>query len=219
MANRIGDIDILGSWVEIGMAGAALIAGVFLALPLIKHVYNKRKKKNTIWKEPPTSRKFVNTHTKIHEYLTELRVVTSSARTQILQFHNGGTFLDGTAMKRFSLTHESCRSGVSETRQDRQDVLLTMFAEMLDFVTANDATPFLVSHLPDCHYKRHLESNNVVLFSLMPIRNASGLSVIGCLSIEWCSWMKADEVIEEDVVTMSEEKRRYIEAELAAQNT
>jgi hypothetical protein len=217
MDNRIGEIDIIGSWVEIGMVGVAVVAGIFLALPLIRHVQNKRKP--NMWKDPPTSRKFVNTHTKIHEYLTELRVITKSARTQIIQFHNGGYFLDGSAMKRFSLTHESCRSGVSETRSERQDILLTMFAEMLDFVTVNDATPFSVSDLPDCHYRRHLESNNVILFTLIPIRDANGLSVIGCLSIEWCSWVNADTVIDEDVVLVAEEKRRYIEAELATQNT
>ena len=218
MNNRIGDIDIIGSWVEIGMVGVALVAGMFLALPLIRHVQNKRLSQG-IWKNPPTSKQFVKTHTKIHEYLTELRVVVSSARTQVLQFHNGGSFLDGTTMKRFSLTHESCRNGVSETKQDRQDILLTMFPEMLDFITNNDATPFAVSNLPDCHFKRHLESNNVILFSLIPLRNVNGINIIGWLSVEWCSWLKADKVIDDVVLSITEEKRRHIEAELAAQNT
>jgi len=217
--NSVGEIDIIGSWVEIGMACTALVAGVVLAIPLIKYVWrNKYKKNKCIWKELPTSDKFVRLHTKIHEYLTELRVVGDAARTQVMQFHNGGKFLDGSSMKRFSLTHESCRTGVSATRQERQDVILTMFSEMLEIVTANDCNPTLTSNLPDCHFKRHLESNHVIMFSIVPIRNSTGMSIIGCLSIEWCSWMKADEVIEEDIVPMMEEKRRYIEAELATQN-
>jgi len=216
--NNVGDIDIIGSWVEIGMVTTALVAGVLLALPFIRHMWHKKKKKKYMWKEGACSRKFVNIHTKIHEYLTELRVVADSARTQIIQFHNGGYFLDGASIKRFSLTHESCRSGISDTRSDRQDVLLTMFGEMLELITSNNASPILTADLPDCHYKRHLETNNIIMFSIIPIRSSDGMNVIGALSVEWCSWMKADNVDSEDIILMIEEKRRYIEAELAIQN-
>jgi hypothetical protein len=215
--NSVGDIDIIGSWVELGMVATAIIAGLLLGLPLIRHI-SKKKKNKCIWKELPTSNKFVRLHTKIHEYLTELRVKGDAARAQVMQFHNGGKFLDGASMKRVSLTHESCRSGVSETRRERQDVILTMFGEMLEIITSNDSVPKLTSNLGDCHFKRHLESNNVIMFSLIPIRNASGMNIIGYLSVEWCSWLKADEVVDEDIVPMMEEKRRYIEAELATQN-
>tara|TARA_Y100000593_G_scaffold90859_1_gene178241 strand:- start:22635 stop:23297 length:663 start_codon:yes stop_codon:yes gene_type:complete len=217
--NTVEGIDIFGSWVEAGMVVAALGAGILLGYPMIKSFINKRREKSCIWKEPPTSLKFVRLHTKVHEHLTELRVLGDAARAQVIQFHNGGKFVDGTAMKRFSLTHESCRTGVSETRDSRQDVILTMFGEMLETVTSDDPTPILTSKLPDCHFKRHLESNSVVMFSLVPLRNASGMSVIGCLSMEWCSWIKADAVIEEDIIPMMTEKRRYIEAELASQTT
>ena len=217
--NTVEGIDIFGSWVEAGMVLAALGAGILLGYPMIKSFLRNRKDKKSIWKELPTSNSFVNLHTKVHEHLTELRVLGDAGRSQVVQFHNGGKFIDGSSMKRFSLTHESCRSGVSETRHTRQDVILTMFGEMLELVTADNGTPVLTSQLPDCHFKRHLESNSVILFSLVPIRNANGMSVIGCLSIEWCSWVKADAVIEEDIVPMITEKRRYIEAELAAQTT
>ena len=217
--NTVEGIDIFGSWVEAGMVMAALGAGILLGYPMIKSFLRNRKENKSIWKELPTSEKFVGLHTKVHEHLTELRVLGDAGRAQVVQFHNGGKFIDGSSMKRFSLTHESCRSGVSETRDSRQDVILTMFGEMLEIVTATDPTPKLTSELPDCHFKRHLESNSVVLFSLIPIRNASGMSVIGYLSVEWCSWVKADAVVEEDVIPMMKEKRRYIEAELAAQTT
>jgi len=217
--NNVGDIDILGSWVEVGMVVAALTAGVFLAYPFIKHLIKRRKKSKCIWKELPTAPKFVKLHTKVHEQLTELRVVADAARCQVIQFHNGGQFLDGTSIKRFSLTHESCRTGVSETRQTRQDVMLTMFGEMLELVTTSNPCPILTSTLPDCHWKRHLESNSIIMFSLIPLRNANGMNIIGCLSLEWCSWLKADAVDEEDASVLMEEKRRYIEAELASQTT
>ena len=217
--NTVEGIDIFGSWVEAGMVLAALGAGILLGYPMIKSFLAKRKENKSIWKELPTSQKFVSLHTKVHEHLTELRVRADAGRAQVVQFHNGGKFIDGSSMKRFSLTHESCRSGVSETRHTRQDVILTMFGEMLEIVTADEGTPILTSNLPDCHFKRHLEANSVILFSLVPIRNANGMNVIGCLSIEWCSWVKADAVQDEDIVPMVKEKRRYIEAELAAQTT
>jgi|TARA_R110000851_G_scaffold118138_1_gene245379 hypothetical protein len=217
--NTVSDIDILGSWVEVGMVIAAVFAGILLGYQCLKHFLSKRKNKKSMWKDHPTSQKFVKLHTKVHEHLTELRVRGDAGRAQIIQFHNGGKFADGSSMKRFSLTHESCRSGVSETRHSRQDVILTMFGEMLEFVTANDATPLLTSQLPDCHFKRHLETNSVVLISLVPLLSANGMSVIGCLSIEWCSWLKADAVIEEDIIPIITEKRRYIEAELSTQTT
>ena len=217
--NTVEGIDIFGSWVEAGMVLAALGAGILLGYPMIKSFLRNRKENKAIWKELPTSNSFVNLHTKVHEHLTELRVLGDAGRAQVVQFHNGGKFIDGSSMKRFSLTHESCRSGVSETRHTRQDVILTMFGEMLELVTADDGRPMLTSKLPDCHFKRHLEANSVIMFSLVPIRNANGMNVIGCLSVEWCSWVKADAVIEEDIIPMVTEKRRYIEAELAAQTT
>ena len=217
--NTVEGIDIFGSWVEAGMVLAALGAGILLGYPMIKSFLRNRKENKAIWKELPTSNSFVNLHTKVHEHLTELRVLGDAGRAQVVQFHNGGKFIDGSSMKRFSLTHESCRSGVSETRHTRQDVILTMFGEMLELVTADDGRPMLTSKLPDCHFKRHLEANSVIMFSLVPIRNANGMNVIGCLSVEWCSWVKADAVVEEDIIPMVTEKRRYIEAELAAQTT
>ena len=217
--NTVEGIDIFGSWVEAGMVMAARGAGILLGYPMIKSFLRNRKENKSIWKELPTSEKFVGLHTKVHEHLTELRVLGDAGRAQVVQCHNGGKFIDGSSMKRFSLTHESCRSGVSETRDSRQDVILTMFGDMLEIVTATYPTHKHNSELPDCHFKRHLESNSVVLFSLIPIRNASGMSVIGYLSVEWCSWVKADAVVEEDVIPMMKEKRRYIEAELAAQTT
>ena len=44
---------------------------------------------------------FIQIHSEIHEFLTELRVVTDAARTQVIQFHNGEYFMDGISMRKF----------------------------------------------------------------------------------------------------------------------
>jgi hypothetical protein len=55
---------------------------------------------------------FIFIHSEIHEMLTELRVLTDSARAQIIQFHNGEYFMDGVSMRKFSVTHESLEKGI-----------------------------------------------------------------------------------------------------------
>ena len=42
---------------------------------------------------------FITVHGEIHEVLTELRVLTDSARAQVIQFHNGEYFMDGVDRK------------------------------------------------------------------------------------------------------------------------
>ena len=68
----------------------------------------------TIWKTTKKYKKdyqtaFTQIHSEIHELLTELRIVTDSARTQVIQLHNGDYFMDGVSMRKFSVTHESLK--------------------------------------------------------------------------------------------------------------
>ena len=105
-----------------------------------------------------------------------------------------------------------------KTRKDYQDVLLSLFVDLLDYVVSNESTPILTSSLPDSHFKKHLESNQVVMISILPIKDASGSLITGFLSTEWCSYPKADEMVDNFVRSEMSEKCRYIEAELAKQN-
>ena len=90
----------------------------------IKMLVQERKaKKKQITQLPDNC--FWKTHTRLHETLTELRVKTDCARSQIVQFHNGGEFLDGISMKKMSLTHESLEKGVSSEMGIKKDLLLS----------------------------------------------------------------------------------------------
>ena len=213
MDNQFFTVDVFGSWAEVGMVIAAILAGFLMIYPMIKNFRVSKKKKRT----HPTSESFLSMHSRIHEYLTELRVVLDGCRTLVCHFHNGGEFLDGTSMKKFSLTHESTNPGVSDVRLDSQDVLLTLYVELLEHVVRNDPKPVLVRDLPDCHWKRVLESQQVVLFSLIPLYDVSGAVITGFLCTEWCSLSKADEVDERMVEFEVREKSRLIQVELAKQ--
>ena len=88
--NTVQSIDIFGSWVEVGMVGIALLAGFLLGIPVIKTAIEKRKQN----KDKIVSTDFVKAHTRINEYLTEARVILDCARTQVVQFHNGGEYIN-----------------------------------------------------------------------------------------------------------------------------
>ena len=213
--NAVSGIDIFGSWAEIGMVLVAIAAGALIALPGLKALQKKSAKKKEF---NPADLNFRELHTRVHEHLSELRILLDAARTTVYHFHNGGCFLDGSSMKKFSLTHQSTTAGVSDTRNECQDVLLSLFIDMLESIVKDEPIPMMTSQLQDCHFKKWLESNHVVLFSIIPIKDASGTLINGFMTTEWCSLTKSDDVDDRFVSKEMVEKRRYIEAELAKQN-
>ena len=207
--NNFGTVDIFGSWVEVGMVVLAISAGIVFGIPALFHLAKKYGRKKHI----APNKQFISKHSKVHEYLTELRVKLDAARTHVVQFHNGGQIVGGNSMQKMSVTHESCVDGVNETQLERQDVLLSMFSDFLDKVSAEDPKPIMTSTLEASHYKRILEGNRVLMFSALPLRGLKG-NLVGAVVIEWCNWGKVDEI---DFVVVREElidKRRYIESRL-----
>lgn len=210
--NNILNIDILGSWMEIGMAIAAIAVGVFMSLPVIRGFVKRKRNKSFA----PNSPNYRNVHTRVHEYLTEIRTKVHSDRTLLLQFHNGGEFLDGTSMKKFSLTHESCVVGTSEASgPNSQNVLTSTFIEMLDILAQNKSQVLLTSDLRDCHFKRHLEAKHTLIYSIYPIKDARKTLVIGCLVCEWCNWDDIEKIKYDVVVKEIPKYARYIESQLS----
>lgn len=209
--NRVGGVDILGSWMEIGMVIASLIVGALLIWPVLRNIIISKKYFMT-----KGFNTFKTMHTRIHEILTELRVRSDADRVLVLRFHNGGKFLDGSSIKKFSLTHESCGIGISETRNSRQDVLISTFIEMLDHII-DDHKPVIVeatSDLSDCHFKRHLESNHTLAYSLVPIKDTRGVLILGCLLVEWCNWDKVDRIDDDQILIDVPAYAGYIESQL-----
>lgn len=208
--NEVGDIDILGSWVEFGMVLGAIAVGVFLAIPAIKSIIDKKKTKTNY----PCSQKFRATHSRIHEFLTEIRVKMGADRACILQFHNGGKYLDGSSVKKFSLTHESCMVGVSESMSLRQNIPASTFVEALEHLSKDSPCIEATSNIKDSHFKRHLEANHTLVFSLVPVKDVRGVLTIGFLLVEWCNWDNADMIDDDKVLIEIPQYARYIEGQL-----
>ena len=206
-------IDTFDSWVEVGMVLAALIGG-FVAF-LFPYLHKLKKDTRKLFNQKADFD--WNTHNRLHEVLTELRVQNDCARTQIIQFHNGGEFLDGISMQKMSLTHESLASGTSSEMETKRDVLLSLCIEGLKLVKENNSKVHVVELLEDSWCKKFLQSSNVIAFSFLPLRIKE--HIVGYVMCQWCSWSKADEIEEDIAKSFLEDARNIIEVTLEQQKS
>jgi len=158
---------------------------------------------------------FFVVHSEIHELLTELRIITDSARTQILQLHNGEYFMDGVSMRKFSLTHESLEKGIASDGSRIRGFLCSMFIPLLNFVVDDDSKLHYTQDLKDTYFKQYLEYRNVEAFSVVPITIQN--KITGFLMIQWCSSIKAENVDQDTVIHEIVKIRNSVEIQLGLQ--
>ena len=208
------NLDIFEPLVTVGMALAAIIAGfIMFVLPY----HNKIKKHSIFSKSTDYPEGFnCNIHTRLHERITELRVQNDCARTQIVQFHNGGEFLDGISMTKMTLTHESLATGTSSELYRKKDIPISMCIDGLNLLKENKAEFQMVDSLEDSWCKKFLQSSNVIAFSFLPL--TKNKEIIGYVMCQWCSWSKADEVDETKMSSFLENSRNVIEIILEEQS-
>ena len=84
-------------------------------------------------------------------------------------------------MKKMSMTHESCHPGMVPTFKGNHDQVLSLFVDMLELLTEDKTTLIVVNEMKDSYFKSYLQSNHVLMFSILPIRNTKG-GQIGCIS-------------------------------------
>jgi hypothetical protein len=162
-----------------------------------------KKKKWSLIKSTKKEQKIAKSHSQVHETLTELRLLVRASRTMVFQFHNGGLFADGSSIKRFSVTHESCGSGVQSMLLESQDVLLTRYREMVDILDHKHDEIIAVSDLPPCSFRYGLEINNVLFFSVSPLKCEDGLTPMGFVCCHWCDIADLDTVRAEGITENS----------------
>jgi hypothetical protein len=178
---------------------AGEIAGIFAIGLVVGLVGAIRKQKTNLKWSPARERKFVEKHSTIHELLTELRVTVRASRAIVFQFHNGGNFVDGGSIKRFSLTHESCEMGVSSVLLDSQDVLLTRYTDMITMMDTRPSKIIQVSTMSPSPFRSALEINNVEFFTISPLRCEDGITPLGFLCCHWCSAEQLNEIKDEGI--------------------
>ena len=178
---------------------AGEIVGVFAVGLVVGLVGAFRKQKSSVKWSHARERKFVEKHSTIHELLTELRITTRASRALVFQFHNGGSFVDGGSIKRFSVTHESCEVGVTSVMLDSQDVLLTRYTDMIGIMDSTPSKIIRVASMPQSPFRSALEINNVEFFSINPLRCGDGITPLGFLCCHWCSEDQFEEIEKEGV--------------------
>jgi hypothetical protein len=110
-----------------------------------------------------------------------------------------------------SCTHESLSKGVSAQGDKTTNLLISLFAPLIEEVTKDDPVPHLVKNEKDGFSKNFLESSNVHCYSVMPLRHKN--MICGFVMIQWCSPNKARQVINssETIKENLESSRNQIE--------
>jgi len=158
---------------------------------------------------------FIQVHSQIHESLTELRIQTDAARTQVIQFHNGEYFMDGVSMRKFSLTHESLSRGVSADAPRIKGLLCSMFVPLMNFVIKNEASVISVYDIPHSFCKQFFEETNVEGFVVLPLKVRGQLTAF--VLTQWCSEAKLETVDHKLVKQYMDDARNAIEVQLSQQ--
>ena len=206
----MSDLWLIG--LELGILLAAIATGIILSIKR-----GVEKSTSFVWKTLPDFPEGFSwdIHSAIHETLSELRVQTDSARTQLVQFHNGGDFIDGVSMKKMSLTHESLTRGVSSEMPDKQDIPITLCVAGLSMLREDNPKIYVTEQLEDSWCKSYYQHTNTVAFSFLPIKTKN--NIIGYVMCQWCSWNKTDSIKEELVSKELEDARALIEVQLRQQ--
>ena len=111
-------------------------------------------------------------------------------------------------MKRFSTTHESAAIGVPSIMHNQQDILLSRYPEILQYVTKDVLDVVTVSEMEESNFKRFLDYNHILAFSMIPLKDEMTGLVIGYLSSEWSRWNKIDDIDEENAKEEIKNARR-----------
>lgn len=183
------------AWLNIGMTVGTVLGGISIGF-LIKKLKTwvaKRKdaesREEQLGEDSTTLLSDGRNHQEINEVLNELRNVLSAERAQIGQFHNGGDYLDGSPVKRFSVSYESFRTGSQPMAPQMQGVLLSLFWDVVPVLKDNKAIGRLVSEQAEGYFRSLFESGTVYAFAALPLRKWYAKSkksqIIGYVLVEW----------------------------------
>lgn len=146
-------------------------------------IFGFGKSLRSVFKCKEKTDKFLSIHNEINERLTELRKDTDSMRTCVLQFHNGGYFMDGISMMKFSVTHESCHKGYARQAVKLKDSQCTLFTSLLSRMMENKAQVISVSGLERGYTVQFLEDEFVSHISCLPLKNKN--TIVGFVMVQW----------------------------------
>jgi len=198
-------------WLDSSSAIVGSIGGLILGVIYFTKKYKELKNKQE-QNSLNVNSKDGYKHTTIHELLTSLRIQLNADRVQLAQFHNGGKFLEGSPMKRFSVSHESCRPGVSMESVNLHNILVSLFWCMVSMLKEDSPKIRLTRSLPeDSLIKTYNESKNIDAFSLLPVKKEE--LFLGFVRAEWGSLHDIPDDYD-DCERIMDKYRSFIELEI-----
>ena len=203
----------LSLWFYFGLAFSGflggIIAGIFYSGMKIRVQENKAIEEASI---SPKNSSFQSKHTVVHETLTTLRIKTGADRARIGHFHNGGKFLDGTPMKKFSMTHESCEIGIPYDGANLQNILVTMFWDLIEIMRTDTPRVQWSRGMKEGYFRSYNNANGITAYSVLPIMK--GDLYIGFIILEWFGADRTPSK-QESFEAVFRQARDYIEFEIA----
>lgn len=173
----------LNTYLEVGiLLGTAMISAISAAWLALKRK-NALDKENQI-KEHTAIFDDKNRNFQIYDRLMYLRIKSSADRVRLCQFHNGGKFLSGTPMKKFTSTHETTSKGVSNESEKLQNCMTTIFHDKIMAVKENNPKIRLVQDLTiESNSKSFYKSTEVEKFAILPLHKND--LIVGFIEVEW----------------------------------
>jgi len=187
-----GQISILeiNSYLEMGILLGTALFSVISGFLIARRNEGKRKRAYEKEKSQRDKEQEIrifdekNEDFQIYDRLMYLRIKSSADRVRLCQFHNGGKFLSGNPMKKFTCTHETTSKGVSNESDRLQNCLTSVFLDKVLAVKENNPKARKVSDLlMESRSKNLYKSNEVERFVLLPIYKSD--LIIGFIEVEW----------------------------------
>lgn len=175
---------------ELGVAMGFFVFGLIIGGLgwIVKRI--KDKKKKITEKEIKTE---IKKHSQIHDLLSDFRFKTDAGRACLFEFHNGDYYISGQPILKFSMNNESLVLGVSSTKDDNQNHLVSNFTGFFKLLDAPFEI-FLTEMISDVMTRSYMESRSTVAFCVFPVKNLKSLNYNGFILLEWCSQMKAKNI-------------------------
>lgn len=143
-----------------------------------KHHLENIKKEKQRKKEEQLTSDDVNTMMEIQIFLDDLIERWDFDRAAIYQFHNGGKFFNGIAMKKFSLTFEAISPGIERVKESNQNIFVTEHPCLMKHLNEKDFF-FVNGDNPVLDYMREkIEEQGIIQLVTLPMRSLSG-SLLG----------------------------------------
>lgn len=170
-------------YLELGiLVGTAVVSAISTAWVIINRIRKREKTKEV--EENISIFDEKNKNFLIYDRLMYLRIKSSADRVRLCQFHNGGKFLSGTPMKKFTSTHETTSKGVSNESEKLQNCVTTVFLDKIIAVKENSPRLRFVSDLTiESKSKSFYKSTEVEKFAILPIHKND--LIIGFIEVEW----------------------------------